>query len=211
MLEGESGGARAAVTGLSLNVTPVEAGQIFSSRQAAKMATETELAAVGRSIKNGEGAGSRQIHVVCRNCTTWFVKDCAQRTGGFKITKVGKDHANCVGGGRTDSNGVQPMVGLEVEELMFWCSLVEADRPPKETMPNAVDFGFGVLCWERNVIRAEKIDDGRVPLPARSGYISENRDTVLGKSRRGRVHPAVFRTRQGESGHRPISCVRFTQ
>ena len=31
------------------------------------------------------------------------------------------------------------------------------------------------------MIRAEKIADGRVPLPARSGYISENRGTVLEK------------------------------
>ena len=99
---------------------------------------------------------------------------------------------------------------------MFWCSLVGADRPPKEAMPVAIacleqeDLGFGVLCWERKVIRAEKIVDGRVPLPARSGYISENRGTVLEKSRRGRLYPAVFRTRQGESGRRPISCVRFT-
>ena len=37
------------------------------------------------------------------------------------------------------------------------------------------DLGFGVLCWEKKVIRVEKIVDGRVPLPARSGYISENR------------------------------------
>ena len=60
------------------------------------------------------------------------------------------------------------------------------------------------------MIRAEKIADGRVSLPARSGYISENRGTILGKSRRGRVYLAAFRTRQGESGRRPISCVRFT-
>ena len=60
------------------------------------------------------------------------------------------------------------------------------------------------------MIRAEKIADGRVPRPARSGYISKNRGTVLEKSRRGKVYPAVFRTRQGESGRRPISCVRFT-
>ena len=101
---------------------------------------------------------------------------------------------------------------------MFWCSLVGADRPPKEAMLVAIaslekehlGFGFGVLCWERKVIRAEKIADGRVPLSARSGYISENRGTVLEKKRRGRVYPAVFRTRQGESGRRPISCVRFT-
>ena len=76
---------------------------------------------------------------------------------------------------------------------MFWCSLVGADRPPKEAMPVAItcfdkeDLGFGVLWWERKVIRAEKIADGRVPLPARAGYISENRGTVLEKSRRGRV------------------------
>ena len=100
---------------------------------------------------------------------------------------------------------------------MFWCSLVGADRPPKEAMPVAITclehqgLGFDVLCWERKVIRAEKIADGRVPLPARSGYIiSENRGTVLGKSRRGKVYPAIFRTPQGESGRRPISCVCFT-
>ena len=94
---------------------------------------------------------------------------------------------------------------------MFWCSLVGADRAPKEAMPVARQeyLGFGVLCWERKVIRKEKIVDGRVPLPARSGNISENRGTVLEKSRRGRVYPAVFRTRQGESGRRPISWVRF--
>ena len=99
---------------------------------------------------------------------------------------------------------------------MFWCSWVGADRAPKEAMPVVIscleqeDLGFGDPCWDRKVIRAEKIADGRVPLPARSGYISENRGTVLGKSRRGRVYPAVFRTRQGERGRRPISCVRFT-
>ena len=99
---------------------------------------------------------------------------------------------------------------------MFGCSLVGADRPPKEAMPAVIaslekeDLGFGVLCWERKVIRAEKTADGRVPFPARSGYISENRGTVLEKSRRGRVYPAVFRTQQGESGRRPINCVRFT-
>ena len=72
------------------------------------------------------------------------------------------------------------------------------------------DLGFDALRWERKVIRAKKIADRRVPLPARSGYISVNRGTVLEKSRRGRAYPAVFRTRQGESGRRPISCVRFT-
>ena len=99
---------------------------------------------------------------------------------------------------------------------MFWYSLVGADRPPNEAMPVAIacleqeNLGFGVLCWERKLIRAEKTADVRVPLPARSGYISENRGTVLEKSRRSRVYPAVFRTQQGESGRRPIRCVRFT-
>ena len=60
------------------------------------------------------------------------------------------------------------------------------------------------------MVCAEKIADGRVPLPARAGYISENRGTVLEKSRRGRVYPADFRTRQGESGRRLMRCVRFT-
>ena len=99
---------------------------------------------------------------------------------------------------------------------MFWCSLVGAVRTPKEAMPIAIacleqeDLGCGVLCWERRVIRAEKKADGRVSLAARSGYISENRGTVLEKSRHGRVYPAVFRERQGESGRRPMSYVRFT-
>ena len=78
---------------------------------------------------------------------------------------------------------------------MFWCSSVGPDRPPKEAMPVArqKDLGFGVLCWERKVIRAEKIaDDGRVPLPARSGYISENRGTVLEKSRRAEGYTPPF-------------------
>ena len=99
---------------------------------------------------------------------------------------------------------------------MFWRSLVEADRPPKEAKPVAIacldqeDLGLGVFCWEQKVIPAEKTADRRVPLPARSGYFSENWGTVLEKTRRGRVYPAVFRTRQVESGRRPISCVRFT-
>ena len=98
---------------------------------------------------------------------------------------------------------------------MFWCSLVGADCPPKQAFLVAIacleqeELGFGVLCWERKVIRAEKIADGRVPLPARSGHISENRGTILGKSRRGRVYSAVFRIRQGENGRRTIRCARF--
>ena len=98
---------------------------------------------------------------------------------------------------------------------MFWCSLIGADRAPKEAMSVTItclkqeDLDFGDLYWERKVNSTEKIADGRVPLPARSGYVSENRGTVLEKSRHGRVYPAVFRTRQGKNGRRPISCVRF--
>ena len=57
------------------------------------------------------------------------------------------------------------------------------------------------------MIHAGKIADGRFSLPARSGCISEYRGTIMGEeSSRGRVQPAVLRTRQGESGRRPISC-----
>ena len=48
---------------------------------------------------------------------------------------------------------------------MFWCSLVGADRRPEEVMVVAIacleqeDLGFGVVCWERKVIRAEEIAD----------------------------------------------------
>ena len=44
------------------------------------------------------------------------------------------------------------------------------------------------------MIRAEKMADGRVPLSARSGYISQNRGIILGKSSLGRVYtPPFFR------------------
>ena len=98
-----------------------------------------------------------------------------------------------------------------MEELIFWCSLVGVDRSPKEAMPDArqeVFFLYSLLGAECD--SCGEIAGGRVPLPARSGYISENQGTVLEKSRCGRVYPAVFRTWQGESGRRPISCVRFT-
>ena len=63
---------------------------------------------------------------------------------------------------------------------MLWCSLVGADRPPKEAMPVAIvcleqeEFGFGILCWERKVIRAEKtVNNGRVPLPASKVHVGK--------------------------------------
>ena len=49
----------------------------------------------------------------------------------------------------------------------------------------------------KSFIRAEKIADGRVLLPARSGYISENRGTIMGKSIRGRVYPPHFSDASG--------------
>ena len=63
------------------------------------------------------------------------------------------------------------IVCLVAEGLMFWCSLIGANRPLKEAIAclEQEDLGFGVLCWEWKVIRAEIIADGRVPLPARSG------------------------------------------
>ena len=100
---------------------------------------------------------------------------------------------------------------------MCSCSLVGAEGSPWWIeLPVAIvgleeeDLWFGALWQERKVIGAEKMADRRVPLPARSGYISENRGTIPGESSRGRVYPAVLRTRQGESGRRPVSCVRFT-
>ena len=82
---------------------------------------------------------------------------------------------------------------------MFRCSLVGADRPPKEAMPVAIacleqeDLGSDVLCcWERKVIRGEKIADGRGPPPARSRYISENRGTVLEESDVAGYSPPFF-------------------
>ena len=78
--------------------------------------------------------------------------------------------------------------------VVFWCSWVGAVPVARQKY-----LGFGVLCWERKVIRAEKIADGRVPLPAKSGYISENRGTVLEKSRGGRVYPAVFKVGVNQS------------
>ena len=71
-----------------------------------------------------------------------------------------------------------------VDVLVFFG--IGADRPPREAMPVAI------ACLEQEEIRAEKITDRRVPLPARSEYISENRGTVLEKSRRGRGIPRLF-------------------
>ena len=52
----DGGGASAgsgASLGLFLNAAPVEVGQLFASRERARLATETELANKGRVIKNG--------------------------------------------------------------------------------------------------------------------------------------------------------------
>ncbi|CAN0351658.1 unnamed protein product, partial [Ascophyllum nodosum] len=62
-------------------------------------------------IKNGSSAGRATFHVVCKTCTSWFVKAQRQANNDFKVTQVGKTHVNCVGGGRRPSaNVVQPMI-----------------------------------------------------------------------------------------------------
>ena len=109
----DGGGASAgsgANLALSLNAAPVDVGQLLASRASARLVTETELANKGRAIKNGSGAGSRQIHFACKTCPTWFDKACKQKTKDFKITAVGKTHTNCAGGERTASKVVRPLV-----------------------------------------------------------------------------------------------------
>lgn len=109
----EGGGASAgagASLGLTVGANPVEVGQVFPTRASARLAAETELAKDGRAIKNGKSAGSRQFHVTCKTCTTWFVMGCLQSTKSFKITAVGKNHVNCVGGGHTATSVVMPLV-----------------------------------------------------------------------------------------------------
>ena len=60
----------------------------------------------------------------------------------------------------------------KVDVLVFFG---RSDRPPKEAMPIAIacleqeNLGFGVLCWEPKVIRAEKIVDGRSTFPPSQG------------------------------------------
>ena len=97
---------------------------------------------------------------------------------------------------------------------MFWCSLVGADRPPKEAMLVARQkyLGFGVLCWERKVVRAEKVADGRVPLPARSQGTFRKIGVQFWRKVdvAGYTPPFFGHGRVKESGRRPISCVRFT-
>ena len=74
---------------------------------------------------------------------------------------------------------------------MFWCSLVGADRPPKEViMPVAIacleleDLGFGILCWERKVESDSCGENSRWKDPTsrqvrvhsgKSGYSSEEK------------------------------------
>eukprot|EP00752_Nemacystus_decipiens_P018576 g16655.t1 len=106
---GASAGAEASL-GLSVAATSVEVGQLFSSKQAARLAVETELARDGRAIKNGKSVGGRQFHVTCQTCSTWFVRACLQKTKEFKITAVEKNHINCAGGGRTSTSVVKPLV-----------------------------------------------------------------------------------------------------
>ena len=52
-------------------------------------------------------------------------------------------------------HAVKKVALYEAEELIFWCSLIGANRPLKEAMQVAIaclqqeDLGFGVLRWER--------------------------------------------------------------
>ncbi|CAB1108256.1 unnamed protein product [Ectocarpus sp. CCAP 1310/34] len=107
-----SGSAGAAAAGLSNTVVPVTAWQIFSSRHAAKVAVAAELAATGRSMKNGKGARSRQIHLVCKTCTSWVVRGCQQKGDDFKITKQGRGLARRLCWGRADElrSSTKPLV-----------------------------------------------------------------------------------------------------
>ena len=111
-MEGAASGARTAAAGLSVPAAvPIDKGQLFPTRGAARIAAEIELAAAGRAIKNGSSSGRVNFHVVCKTCTSWFVKAQRQGNGDFKVTQVGKDHVNCVGGGRRPStNVVQPVI-----------------------------------------------------------------------------------------------------
>ena len=53
-MEGAASGERTAAAGLSVPAAvPIDKGQLFPTRGAARNAAETELAAAGRAIKNG--------------------------------------------------------------------------------------------------------------------------------------------------------------
>ena len=103
-MEAAASGARAAA-GLSVSTSVViDKGHVFPSREAARTAAETELTAAGRAIKNGSSRAT--FHVVCKTCTSWFVKAQRQANNDFKVTQVGKTHVNCVGDGRRPSANV---------------------------------------------------------------------------------------------------------
>ena len=66
---GAASGARTAAAGLSVPAAlPIDKGQLFLTRGAARTASETELATAGRAIKNGSSSGRVTFHVVCKIC-----------------------------------------------------------------------------------------------------------------------------------------------
>lgn len=156
-MDGSGASARSnASLGLSLDVDPVEVGQLYQSRESARVAVETELASRGRAIKNGSSAGGRNLHLVCTTCSTWFVKGCQQRTKEFKITAVGKNHVNCVGGGRTASKVVRPLVNKLVR-----ANPKIAGPAIRKTLKTAgFDIGTRMVQRERqSILTASKEDE----------------------------------------------------
>ncbi|CAB1102892.1 unnamed protein product [Ectocarpus sp. CCAP 1310/34] len=134
---GARGSTGAAAAGLSTTVVPVTAGQIFSSRHAAQVAVAAELTATGRSMKNGKGVGSRQIHLVCKTCTSWAVKAFQQKGGDFNITKVEGSHVDCAGGERTSSAVVQPLVDQTLKTVGFTVVSDRQSQRAKKRIANA--------------------------------------------------------------------------
>ena len=56
---------------------PIDKGQLFPTRGAARSAAETELATACRTIKNGSSSGRVTFHVVCKTCRVACV--CSMR------------------------------------------------------------------------------------------------------------------------------------
>ena len=67
-MDGAASGARTAGAGLSVPAAvPIDKGQLFPTRGAARTVAETELAAAGRAIKNGLSF-TRLFHVCISGC-----------------------------------------------------------------------------------------------------------------------------------------------
>ena len=69
-MEGAASGARTAAAGLSVPAAvPIDKGQLFPTRGAARTAAETELAAAGRAIKNGSSSERVTFGGICSGVT----------------------------------------------------------------------------------------------------------------------------------------------